>query len=87
MKQDNLHPLFSISSARPRFHDHDAEDIPEDNADDPDNIKRRKRFQSAFKVPTSNRPSHDHTNDKKWQAEYVDDDDGGNDSIIDDEDY
>ena len=39
------------------------------------------RFQSAFKVPTSNRPSHDHSNDEavsQWQPEYGDD-------IIDDD--
>ena len=48
------------SSAR-RYPPQD-EQVEEEASEMENNTKRRKRFQSAFKVPTaSNRPSHDHT--------------------------
>ncbi len=83
--------LFSARPSPPKLTNEDEQDQTTDLGDDEDNLKRRKRFQSAFKVPTSNRPSHDHSADPAgspslmnmnlWQDEdmmYADDGDGDN---------
>ena len=59
-------------------------------SDEFDNNKRRKRFQSAFKVPTSNRPSDDHSTDPtlNWHDDLYDaGNETPNDESLDEEDF